>query len=67
VAVFEENTPCEVLRELRPHIFVKGADHAGSDLPERSVLAEWGAKVVLLPVLEGRSTTGILRVASAAG
>lgn len=61
VAVFDENTPCEVLRELRPHIFVKGADPAGEETPERPVLAAWGGEVVLLPLLEGRSTTRILR------
>jgi D-beta-D-heptose 7-phosphate kinase/D-beta-D-heptose 1-phosphate adenosyltransferase len=67
VMVFDEDTPCEVLRRLRPDVFVKGSDYAGDDLPERAALAEWGGELVLLPVTDGRSTTRILRAAAAAG
>lgn len=67
VMVFDEDTPCEVLRRLRPDVFVKGSDYAGDDLPERAVLAEWGGELVLLPVTDGRSTTRILQAAAAAG
>ncbi|HEY8543631.1 MAG TPA: PfkB family carbohydrate kinase [Acidimicrobiales bacterium] len=66
VVAFAEDTPCELLALLRPHLFVKGADHAGGHLPERQVLARWGGRAVLLPVLQGRSTTRILRAAAAA-
>jgi D-beta-D-heptose 7-phosphate kinase / D-beta-D-heptose 1-phosphate adenosyltransferase len=66
VVTFDEDTPCEVLRRLRPHVFAKGADYAGDDLPERQVLAEWGGELVLLPVVDGRSTTRILRAAATA-
>jgi D-beta-D-heptose 7-phosphate kinase/D-beta-D-heptose 1-phosphate adenosyltransferase len=65
VVVFDEDTPCEVLRRLRPDVFAKGADYAGDDLPERAVLAEWGGELVLLPVVDGRSTTRILEAAAA--
>jgi rfaE bifunctional protein nucleotidyltransferase chain/domain/rfaE bifunctional protein kinase chain/domain len=60
VAVFEEDTPVEVLRGLRPHVFVKGGDYAGADLPEAPVLAGWGGQAVVVPYLEGRSTTQLL-------
>ena len=56
VAVFDEATPEAALRRLRPDVFAKGGDYAGADLPEREVLAEWGAEVVILSYLEGRST-----------
>ena len=56
MAVFDEATPEAALRRLRPDVFAKGGDYAGVDLPEREVLAEWGAEVVILPYLEGRST-----------
>jgi D-beta-D-heptose 7-phosphate kinase / D-beta-D-heptose 1-phosphate adenosyltransferase len=65
VVVFDEDTPCEALRRLRPALFVKGGDYAGRHLPERAVLAEWGGRVVLLPVVPGRSTTRILQAAAA--
>jgi rfaE bifunctional protein nucleotidyltransferase chain/domain/rfaE bifunctional protein kinase chain/domain len=60
VAVFDEPTPEAALRRLRPDVFAKGADYSGVELPESAVLAEWNAEVVLLPYLEGRSTTRLL-------
>jgi D-beta-D-heptose 7-phosphate kinase/D-beta-D-heptose 1-phosphate adenosyltransferase len=65
--VFEEDTPSEALRRLRPHLFVKGADHAGGRLPEHDVMAEWGGQIVFVPLVEGRSTTRILHHVAAAG
>jgi rfaE bifunctional protein nucleotidyltransferase chain/domain len=60
VVTFEAPTPAGVLRQLRPDVFAKGGDYADADPPERAVLAEWGGEVVLLPYLEGRSTTRIV-------
>ena len=57
VAIFDEATPEAALRRLRPDLFAKGGDYTSVDLPEQAVLAEWGAEVVLLPYLEGRSTS----------
>jgi rfaE bifunctional protein nucleotidyltransferase chain/domain/rfaE bifunctional protein kinase chain/domain len=65
VVVFEEDTPCEALRRIRPAVFVKGDDYAGRPLPEGDVLAGWGGRVVLLPVVPGRSTSRILHAAAA--
>jgi D-beta-D-heptose 7-phosphate kinase / D-beta-D-heptose 1-phosphate adenosyltransferase len=64
VIVFDEDTPCRVLRALRPHLFVKGADYQGVDLEEREVLAEWDGQVVLLPLVGGRSTTQLISAAA---
>lgn len=65
VAVFEEDTPEQVIRRLRPDVWVKGGDYDATRLPEASTLAEWGGQAVVLPYLAGRSTTGMLaRVAS---
>lgn len=64
VVVFDEDTPCAVLEQIRPHLFVKGADHVGSDIPEREVLARWGGRVVFVPLVSGRSTTRILQAAA---
>jgi rfaE bifunctional protein nucleotidyltransferase chain/domain len=60
VVVFDEDTPEAVLDRLRPDVFAKGGDYATADLPERRLLATWGGEVVLLPYLEGRSTTSLL-------
>ncbi|WP_030606438.1 D-glycero-beta-D-manno-heptose 1-phosphate adenylyltransferase [Streptomyces sclerotialus] len=57
VTVFEEDTPEQVLRELRPHIWVKGGDYALTRMPEAEALEGWGGQVMLLPYLDGRSST----------
>jgi len=64
VVVFDEDTPAELLDRLRPHVWAKGGDYAGADLPEAEILARWGGQAVVLPYLEGRSTTGLVRTAT---
>jgi rfaE bifunctional protein nucleotidyltransferase chain/domain len=63
VRIFDELTPCRVLTDLRPDVFVKGADYADRALPEAEVVARWGGQVVFAPLVSGRSTTRVLRVA----
>ncbi len=63
VLVFDERTPVEALRGLRPDLFCKGADYADQELPEAAVMAEWGGEVVFLPRLEGRSTSALVHAA----
>lgn len=65
VVVFDEDTPTEILRTIRPDVWAKGGDYAGADLPEAPLLREWGGVSVVLPYLDGRSTTRL--VSSAAG
>jgi rfaE bifunctional protein nucleotidyltransferase chain/domain/rfaE bifunctional protein kinase chain/domain len=60
VLVFDEDTPEAALQRLRPHVWAKGGDYSGSDLPEARVLASWGGDAVVLPYLQGRSTTGLV-------
>ena len=64
VAVFDEDTPVEILRRVRPHIWVKGGDYAGVDVPEAAVLEQWGGQVVTLSYLAGRSTTSLASAAA---
>ncbi|MGW4569526.1 D-glycero-beta-D-manno-heptose 1-phosphate adenylyltransferase, partial [Streptomyces sp. NPDC004561] len=66
VAVFDEDTPERILGELRPHIWAKGGDYARTHLPEQDLVESWGGQVLLLPYLDGRSTTGLARRAALA-
>jgi rfaE bifunctional protein nucleotidyltransferase chain/domain len=59
--VFEEDTPSELISILKPEIHVKGGDYVAADLPETAVVEGYGGKVVILPLLEGRSTTRAVR------
>lgn len=63
VVIFDEDTPVQALERLRPDLFAKGADYAVADLPEARTLARWGGEAVVLPYLQGRSTTRLLEEA----
>lgn len=64
VAIFDEDTPEAVLERLRPDIFAKGGDYALFELPEARTVARWGGRAVVLPYVEGRSTTQLIREAA---
>jgi rfaE bifunctional protein nucleotidyltransferase chain/domain len=61
VVPFDERTPEAVLQRLRPDVFAKGGDYALGDLPEAALLGTWGGQAVVLPYLEGRSTTQLMK------
>jgi rfaE bifunctional protein nucleotidyltransferase chain/domain len=63
VAVFGEDTPELLLQQLRPDVFCKGGDYEGRSLPEEEVLATWGGRLVVLPLVQGRSTTRLVDLA----
>lgn len=67
VAVFDEDTPDALLQRLRPAIWAKGADYTIADLPEAETVAAWGGETVVLPYLDGRSTTRLLEEAARHG
>jgi D-beta-D-heptose 7-phosphate kinase/D-beta-D-heptose 1-phosphate adenosyltransferase len=67
VVVFDEPTPEAVLSWVRPDIWVKGGDYAdgGPDLPEIDLIRRWGGQTVVVPYLDGRSTTRMIAAARA--
>jgi glycerol-3-phosphate cytidylyltransferase len=60
VVSFEEDTPERVISEIKPDIHVKGGDYSVESLPESRIVHEYGGKVVILPLLEGRSSTRVI-------
>jgi rfaE bifunctional protein nucleotidyltransferase chain/domain len=65
VVIFDEPTPEAVLTWLRPDVWVKGGDYAdgGPDLPEAELVKRWGGQTVIVPYLDGRSTTKTIAAA----
>jgi len=61
VIVFDELTPQETVAALLPDILVKGGDWPGNQIVGREEVEAAGGKVVLIDVVEGYSTTEILR------
>ena len=51
-------TPHAVLSWLRPDVWVKGGDYA--ELPEAELVRRWGGETVVVPYLDGRSTTAMI-------
>jgi rfaE bifunctional protein nucleotidyltransferase chain/domain/rfaE bifunctional protein kinase chain/domain len=60
VEVFDEVTPIAALERLRPQLFVKGDDYGAGVIPEAQAMRPWGGTVVVVPYLEGRSTTSLI-------
>ncbi|MBD0274079.1 MAG: D-glycero-beta-D-manno-heptose 1-phosphate adenylyltransferase, partial [Acetobacteraceae bacterium] len=59
VVAFDEDTPLELIRALRPDVLVKGADYTEDRVVGADLVRAWGGEVVLADLLPGRSTTGI--------
>jgi D-beta-D-heptose 7-phosphate kinase/D-beta-D-heptose 1-phosphate adenosyltransferase len=60
VAVFDESSPAALLEKIAPDVWVKGGDYAGTELPEADVVRAHGGEIVLVPTVEGYSTTRLL-------
>lgn len=60
VVIYDEPTPIDVIEALRPDVLVKGADWALDAIVGRAEVESWGGTVVRVPLVPGRSTTGIL-------
>jgi D-beta-D-heptose 7-phosphate kinase/D-beta-D-heptose 1-phosphate adenosyltransferase len=56
----EDNTPCALIDRLRPDVFFKGGDYTIEQLPEAKIVQTYGGTVDIMPVVPGRSTTGII-------
>lgn len=60
VVVLDDDEPSAAVHALRPDLWVKGGDYTPSDLPEAAAVHAHGGRVVTLPRLDGRSTTGLV-------
>jgi D-beta-D-heptose 7-phosphate kinase / D-beta-D-heptose 1-phosphate adenosyltransferase len=60
LVAFEEDTPAELLRALRPDVFAKGGDYRPDTVPEAPLVEALGGRVEILPYLEARSTSGMI-------
>ena len=61
VVLFGEDTPINLIRAIRPDTLVKGADYRKEQVVGGAFVEKHGGKVVLVPLVEGRSTTNIIR------
>jgi D-beta-D-heptose 7-phosphate kinase/D-beta-D-heptose 1-phosphate adenosyltransferase len=60
VTVFDEDTPLETLRAIRPDVLVKGQDYRLDEVVGRELVEEYGGHVALVPLLPAKSTTAVI-------
>jgi rfaE bifunctional protein nucleotidyltransferase chain/domain len=60
VTVFDTDDAIDLVRRLRPDVYVKGGDHAARSLPEAAAVRECGGEVRLLDYLPERSSTAVI-------
>ena len=59
--IFTEDTPVELIGELKPSIHVKGGDYKKEDLPETKVVESYGGRVEIVSLVEGKSTSNVVK------
>ena len=61
VTWFEEDTPLELISQLKPDVLVKGGDYDMSKLAETTVVESYGGKALAIGFVEGYSTTALVK------
>jgi D-beta-D-heptose 7-phosphate kinase/D-beta-D-heptose 1-phosphate adenosyltransferase len=67
VTLFDEETPLELIRSLRPDVLVKGGDYTVETVVGHEIVIAAGGRVEIVPTVEGFSTTNLVRKLTAAG
>jgi len=65
VIIFDDATPLELIRSLRPDVLVKGGDYTASTIVGADDVTTWGGRVEIVPTVTGASTTNTIRKMSA--
>jgi D-beta-D-heptose 7-phosphate kinase/D-beta-D-heptose 1-phosphate adenosyltransferase len=60
VVVFEQDTPLDLVKTLRPDVIAKGGDYSESTIVGAREVREWGGQVEIIPLTPGQSTTSII-------
>lgn len=61
VVIFDEATPVELLKRVRPQWYVKGGDYDIETLAETALVRSWGGRSCALPFVDGHSTTSLVK------
>ena len=60
VAIYDEDTPLELINATRPDVSVKGGEYTPDTVVGRREVESWGGRVVIVPLTPGQSTTAII-------
>ncbi|MBO6087432.1 D-glycero-beta-D-manno-heptose 1-phosphate adenylyltransferase [bacterium] len=64
VILFDEDSPRNLLDEMKPDVYTKGADYTMETLPEADIMKKNGTRVEFIEFVQGKSTTNILKKVS---
>ena len=67
VTWFDEDTPVQLLSELKPQVYVKGGDYDMRQLAETALVEGYGGRAQAIPFVEGYSTTSLVQRIRVAG
>ncbi len=62
VVIFGEDNPYNLIRELKPHVLVKGGDWRKDEVIGKDLVESWGGEVIIIPLKKGYSTSRILNI-----
>jgi rfaE bifunctional protein nucleotidyltransferase chain/domain len=60
VSIFDEDTPLELIKLVKPDVLVKGGDWAPEKIVGKDFVESYGGRVQSLPFVQGHSTTGLI-------
>lgn len=60
VILFDEDTPLELIKAIKPDVLVKGGDYTLEQIVGAKEVMENGGRVVINPIVQGFSTTGLI-------
>lgn len=60
VVLFDEDSPKNLLDEMKPDVYTKGADYTMETLPEADIMKKNGTRVEFIEFVDGKSTTNII-------
>lgn len=60
VVLFDENSPANLIDEIKPNVYTKGADYTMETLPEADIMRKNNIRVEFISFVEGQSTTNII-------
>ena len=60
VIVFEDDTPYDLINRIKPQVLVKGGDYKPEDVVGKDIVESNGGEVVIIPLVEGKSTTAVI-------
>ena len=61
VCIFEEDTPLELIKQVRPDVLVKGGDYAEEEVVGRDFVVSAGGRLEIVPLRSGYSTRGLIK------